>query len=226
MIERGHDAYTVPTTHLPPRELWLFNPIEERELLPTPLDNRGLVDMMGLIALMKSTVEQGYDWKSSFTDEHHLQWPDRWYERSMTADMSPHVFRNLAISKVRVPRVFHNWVHRITEPPPLPSEEVMHYRIDAQRVAVELFREVKNSKTAARRRRLGEDGLEELLIQRFDSFALKFEHAKQAPREFQLLDYDHYALNDTSDMVRIGTKLGRFAVTASATNRVKRAVAA
>lgn len=219
------EAFTPPTTHLPPRELWLFNPKKEA-LLETPLDERGLVDMIGLIALMKTTVQPGYEWNSQFVDEHHLQWPDRWYPRGEVNLDTPHVFRNLAISKVMVPRVFHNWVHRVTEPPIMPDPEVMNYRIDAQRVAISLFRAVKNVKTTARKRGLDDEGLEKLLVQRFDSFSTTYEKAKQTPREFQLLDYGKYELNNVHDMVLIGTKLGKFTVTASATDRVKRPVAA
>lgn len=211
--------------HLPPRELWRHDPLTE-ELLPTPLDERGLVDVSALISLMKSTVEPGYDWHSSFVDVHHLQWPDRWYPRDEQLDRSAHSFRNLAISKVHVPRVFHNWVHRITEPPLMPSEEVMQYRIDAQRVAIALFRSVRNAKTTARRQQLSDEQFESLLVQRFDSFASAFDTAKQMPRQFQLLEYGNYELATTADMLRIGTKLGKHAVIASATNRVKRAVAA
>lgn len=225
MHPSGYESYQhTPTMYLPPRRLWLFDPTKEPELLPTPVDERGLVDMIGLIALMKTTVAPGYDWASPFVDEHHLQWPNRIYEKG--DEYSPHSFRNLAISKVRVPRIFHNWVHRITEPPPVPSEEVMRYRIDVQRVAIALFQEVKNSKTAARRQGLDDEGLEQLLIKRFDSFATHFEAAKQIPKEFQLIDFEHQELQTTADMVRIGTKLGRFSIVATATNMVKRPIAA
>lgn len=108
----------------------------------------------------------------------------------------------------------------------MPDSDVMQYRIDAQRVAISLFQEVKNSKSAARRQHLDEAGLERLLIRRFDSFATKFEEAKQTPKEFQLLDYENYQLRTVNDMVRIGTKLGRFSIVASATDRVKRPIAA
>lgn len=225
MAGQGNERYTPPSTFLPPRELWLHDPVSEG-LLPTPTDERGLVDTDALIALMKTTVAPGYDWRSPFTDVHHLQWPDRWYPRDEQSLETPHVFRNLSISKVVVPRIFHNWVHRITEPPVMPDDEVMSYRIDAQRVAVSLFQEVKNSKTAARRTGLDDAGLERLLMRRFDSFSEKFEQAKQIPREFQLLNYERYPLETVEDMLAIGTRLGRFAVIASATNRVKRPIAA
>lgn len=75
MAGSGHEYSHAPTIHLPPRELWLFDPSTETELLPTPLDERGLVDMVGLIAVMKTTIAPGYEWTSPFTDEHHLQWP-------------------------------------------------------------------------------------------------------------------------------------------------------
>ena len=221
MLTGGLIEHT-PSIHLPPRDLWLHDPYTS-EALETPLDSRGLVDMLGLIALMKTTVAPGYEWSSAFVDVHHLQWPDRWYGRDETNEDSPQVFRNLAISKVYVPRVFHNWVHRITEPPPLPSEEVMHYRIDAQRVALSLFSDVRTPKVMARHKKLGEAGLEELLVERFDRFSEKFEYAKQAPQEFQLLDYSHYELRTVDDMVQIGTRLGKFALAASATRLVRQA---
>lgn len=227
MSERGYISNAAPIMHLPPREVRLFDPNLNEGKIPTPIDERGLVDMLGLISVMRSTVESEYDWASAFSDEHHLQWPDRWYPKSDEgSEYSANIFRNLAISKVIVPRVFHNWVHRITEPPPMPSEEVMRYRIDAQRVALALFKEVRSAKTVARHRHMGEEGLEELLTERFDTFAHYFEKAKQTPREFQLLEYENYSLRDTTDMVHIGTKLGKFAVTASATDRVRRAIAA
>lgn len=227
MERAGFEDSRMPSIHLPPRDLWLFDPTSTNELLQTPLDERGLVDPSALIALMKSTVDPEYKWQSSFTDIHHLQWPDAWYERTDSpVPDSPHVFRNLAISKLRVPRVFHNWVHRITEPPPLPSDEVMKYRIEAQSVAIALFRQVRNSKAAVRKQQLGDGALEELLIRRFDAFAETFETAKLTPREFQLINYSQEPLHDTHDMVRIGTKLGRFTITASATDRVRRKMAA
>jgi hypothetical protein len=175
---------------------------------------------------MKTTVEPDYDWHSTFVDIHHLQWPDRWYKRTSDSEWSPHIFRNLAISKLQVPRVFHNWVHRTTEPPEMPSEEVMRYRIEAQRIALSLFREVKHAKTANRRLGMDEEALSLRLTERFDAFASIFEQAKQMPSEFQLLPFENFQLRTTEDMNRIGTKLGRFAVVSSATDRVKRRLAA
>lgn len=225
MEDGGFKTDVLASLHLPPRELWLFNP-EVDGKLPTPIDERGLVDTPTLINLMKLTVEPGYNWQSQFVDVHHLQWPDRWYPRSNQNEDSPHVFRNLAVSKVIVPRVFHNWIHRTTEPPAMPSEEVMQYRIDAQRVAIALFRSVRSAKTAARRQKLDETQFESLLTQRFDGFASTYETARQMPKEFQLIDYANHELETTADMLRIGTKLGKHAIITSATDRVKRAVAA
>jgi hypothetical protein len=219
-FEHGHSSI-----HLPPRELWRHDPFVD-EPLPTPVDRRDLVDTEALIHLMKTTVEPEYDWHSSFTDIHHLQWPDRWYERVNDGEWSPQVFRNLAISKLQVPRVFHNWIHRITEPPIMPKEEVMRYRIDAQRVAMSLFREVKHAKTANRRLGMDDEALSRRLMERFDTFASMFEKAKEMPVEFQLLPFDNFELRTPEDMNRIGTKLGKFAVVSSATDRVRRRLAA
>jgi hypothetical protein len=219
------EQYKLPSAFLPPQELWRYNPYRE-EPIPTPLDERGLVDVAKLIHQVKATIEPHYDWHSSFSDIHHLEWPDRWYENLSDGKVNPHQFRNLAISKIYIPRIFHNWVHRITEPPPPPDEEVMRYRIEAQHVAMVLFRTVKHSKTLARKRNLSDEQLEDLLTERFENFSTTFELAKQTPKPFQLLDFEEYELRDIYDMVHIGTELGKFAVAATMTRTIAQPLAA
>lgn len=225
-MERRADALNaLPSAFLPPPETWLHNPYTD-DLLPTPLDERGLVDTAKLIKQVKATINPNYTWPSPFSDDHHLQWPDRWYENTPEATVNPHQFRNLAISRIYAPRMFHNWVHRITEPPRKPSEEVMHYRIDAQQVALILFRTVKHSKILARKRHLSDIQLEDLLTERFENFATSFELAKRTPKPFQLLDFESYELKTIDDMVRIGTELGKFAVVAMTTRAITTPLAA
>jgi hypothetical protein len=126
---------------LPPRDVWLLDP--ERERIATPTDERGLVVVPSLIAAVRKTIRPEYRWTAPY-DIHHFQWPDAWYPYYPGIDRAnPHQFRELSIHKGLVPREFHNWLHRITIPPPVPSHEVMFYRVEAWDVARALFGEVQ-----------------------------------------------------------------------------------
>lgn len=208
-----------PSLFLPPPELRLHHPKRDG-LIPTPLDNRGLVDTSELIHTIKSTVEPGYDWPSPFNDNHHLQWPSNLYSSTPDSQLDPQEFRNLAISQIRVPRTFHNWVHRITEPPPMPSEEVMRYRIESQRVALSLFQAIRVSKNLTRKEIIPEEALEKALIKRFDDFTTSLERARSLPEEFQLIDLSDYEPRDYEDMFALGARLGKLASAACVRRQV------
>lgn len=195
---------------LPPRELQRFT-LGHDEKLQTPLDDYGLVDVSELIYQVKKTVDPSYTWDSPFNDVHHIQWPSRQYQYLPHSQVNPQEFRNLSISKIYTPRVFHNWVHRITEPPPPPPIEVMYYRTEAQRVAIALFRTVRAGKGLKRRKGLNETELESRLIQNFDEFSNRLEIARTIPAEFQLLDIHDYAPKSFEDMFKIQSQLGKLA---------------
>lgn len=197
---------------MPPHELRLHNPKRDG-LLPTPVDERGIVDVKKLITNVKATIEPEYRWKSLTNDVHHLQWPSNRYADAPDADLDPQEFRNLAVSKLIVPRVFHNWTHHITEPPPVPSDEMMHYRIEAQRVAIELFQTIRSSRFDSRDKSLTDEELEQRLIRHFETFSTKLELARLAiPSEFQLIDFTDYQPKDYHDMYKISSKIGRAAL--------------
>lgn len=200
---------------LPPLERRLYDPRTDG-LIQTPLDYRGLVDAEALVEVVRQTVDPDYDWPSSFSDIHHLQWPNRWYENDRNAQVNPSEFRDLAISKVYVPRVFHNWVHKITEPPPMPKPEVMYYRTEAQRVALALFRTARAGKTVTRIKNISEAKLEHRLIEYFDDFSSQVEVARTMPRDYQLIDFTEYYPRDYDDMFELGARLGRLATRAAA----------
>ncbi len=103
---------------LPPRDVQLHDPRRDG-LLETPLDERGLVDLDRLVDLARATVSPEFGWESRENDVHHLQWPRRHYDiAGAMVDVETQVFRNLVNRKAYVPRIFHNWVHYITAPPP------------------------------------------------------------------------------------------------------------
>lgn len=98
-------------------------------LLETPNHN-GVVDHEALIALMRTQVDPDYRWEAPFFDEHHLSWYAALYEgpRHSNPELA-HQFRELPTNKLWVPRQFHNFIHTITAPPPVPKPEVMREKI-------------------------------------------------------------------------------------------------
>jgi len=224
----GFNAKNPQRTDIPPPEVWLRNPGLQQ--LETPLDDRGLVDFEALVKLVRGTVDPAYDWSSPFNDRHHLQWPRRFYVDAPDDKPNPAEFRHLGIGMVRVPRLFHNWTHLITEPPAMPSFEVMQYRIDAQRVAVSLFEKVREIKRSSRARDLGQEAyrafLTEQLYRGFDDFSHQFEIARHQPVEFQPVDYGDLELNDPADMVNIADIVAKKAIYRCAVRDICELVAA
>lgn len=201
--------------NLPPENMRLLRPNERIE---TILDNRGLVDLRATVEAVKATVRPEYNFvaASGFPDDHHLQWPRKWYAADSSGGGVIAEFDDLAISKARLPRVFHNWLHHVTVPPPIPSLEVMQYRVEAQRVALSLLSTVRNSKRRARaqkRQNMSEVLINDNLIQFVEEFVYKVEQAAEIPPEFQLVPLEEFrAVETADDMFRAGNALGRFAV--------------
>lgn len=209
----------IQSLNLPPPELRLISP-EYDGKIETPIDSRGLVDVPELIKQVRATVDPSYRWESQFNDIHHLQWPSKDYGSFLSIDTSPQIFRNLAISKLNAPRSFHNWTHKVTEPPPVPSAESMHYRTEAQRVTLALFKSVRTSKMLMRNKHISKEALQNRLIQNFDEFSLKLELAQSIPTEFRLVDVSNFTPRNTYDLLKIGAKLGKVATTPTFTDRL------
>ncbi len=214
-MEKEPSALCVrPFVHLPPQEYWLSNPAIEG-LIPTPLDSRGLVDAPALFQEVAKTVDPSYEWESAFNDPHHLQWPNRWYTNEIrdpiTKTANPQEFRNLAISKWILPRVLHNWIHRVTEPPPVPSDEVMFYRTEAQRVTTSLFMTVRDSTRLINSSSLTHRQIHAKLTPNYRQMSLQIKALQEVPAEFRLIDLDQYQSGNVRDMFKIESALGRYA---------------
>ena len=124
---------------LPPSEYWLINPA--RDQFETPTDERGIVDLKGLVTLGKTAVRETYVWDIHRTRDDHLCWPETAYRKLAwhLDDPLPVVFRNIPPNKVRLPLEFERWKHAITIPPDFPSLEVMRYYVDAWATARDLY---------------------------------------------------------------------------------------
>ena len=113
---RHRDPCGEPT--LPPEDVRLIDLSYLRcHKIPTPVDERGIVDTDRLIADVNATIDPSYRWSRQLSLD-HLYWPGTWYDGTSIGAR----FRQLTINKAIVPRVWENWKHAITEPPALPSE--------------------------------------------------------------------------------------------------------
>jgi hypothetical protein len=107
-----------------------YETFQREYLLKTPITDEGLVDHEALINLMRDQVDSDYHWAAPFHDEHHLNWYASLYEApSHSNPQLAHEFRELPVNKLWVPRQFHNFIHTVTAPSPVPSNEVMHQQI-------------------------------------------------------------------------------------------------
>lgn len=135
---------------LPPTELRAqgFRNLEEimQNRFPTPVDERGLVDVDLLIEMVKSTVHPNYRWPG-YSDRHHTLWPAYRYGivQTFVPELDAVAFRNLAINKIWVPRVFHNWTHIVTQEPEVPPEEIMQESIEEWAIVRDFFISVKET---------------------------------------------------------------------------------
>ena len=197
-----------PSPWLPPREKRLWN-IETEGKIETPLDNRGLVDLDLLVELGKQTVEPDYEWRSPFNDVHHLQWPGIAYKNESEIARE---FRELVGRKAYIPRRFHNWLHHITELPPLPSEEAMVHSIEAEHIAKAIAATVQLAVKLTRMKTIPEAKLEIELEKRFEIYTLYVENARLVPTEFQLLKIAEIEARNVDEMLAVNKQLGKRAL--------------
>ena len=191
---------------LPPRDACLWNK-NSNEKLPTPVDANGLTDLNKLVTLGKETVVEGFSWISPFNDIHHLQWPGIHYDNDIAM-----AFRELIQRKTYIPRLFHNWLHHITLPPPLPTEEVMRHAIQAERTARALASTAQLAVRLTRMPGIPEHKLLERLEQEFDNYTLYIENAREVPTEFQLLQLNEVEANSVDEMLAANRRLGKLAL--------------
>lgn len=176
--------------------------------LQTPLNTHGVVDLNELVSLGKQTVEDDYDWTSRLNDIHHLQWPGVFYENDELA----HDFRETIDRKALLPRQFHNWLHHITEPPPVPSEEVMRHIVDAERIVHALASTATLATRLTRMPFIPEAKRVARLEQEYDNYQLYAENAREIPEEFLRVSPRELSAGSIEEMLEISRRIGRRAL--------------
>ncbi len=213
---------------LPPRDAWLIRPGEK---IKTPTDDRGIILIDQLIKDVKETIDPSFEWQSELS-VHHIYWPDAWYVYDIAEDpvSNPAIFRNLPPNKALVTRVFENWLHVITMPPPVPDTEVMRYYTEAWLVARDLFKMVRKSiktEKLSRKRaeflaahpnvlppefngedKIGKEIMQEAFEKNFRGIDFQLKRQEHIPAEFRLVEFD-------GSLQSVGQTLGRLATSGS-----------
>lgn len=196
--------------NLPPLEVRLFN-TETDDMIETPLDERGLVDLDALVAVVKGTVVPEFNWASNQNTEHHLQWYERLYKEHDNPSLAVS-FRGLSNRRAYIPKMFHNWTHRITLPPPVPSEDAMFYSVEAQRVAIFLSRTASDALRLTRSKKFNDRTLQDKLDSAFEQYHIYLDNAREVPREFSLLKIEELEAKSVEEMLSFNRMLGRLAI--------------
>jgi hypothetical protein len=215
---------------LPPRDVWLFDPYAAANKLETPVDERGLIDPHTLIRAIKSTVEPSYSWPTDQLSVHHLYFHRDWYGYP-SAGPYARSFRELSVHKVLVPKIFENWVHLITNPADIPSQEVMQSRIESWSISRHLFKSVRSvvnweRRGVARERSIaegvielpaefnGEDEigkayLEDVINHHFKGLQIHMNRLEQVPPEFRFIEPNHDVTREQIKRQEFARQLGK-----------------
>lgn len=137
--------------HLPPPSvapiLEYYDPETKRVAseyqLEAPKDDRGVVKIVETVKLAMSLADPDYVWprEEPKPDEHHFVWERDWYHpRHFSGNRIPRDYRNIPFHMGYLPRQLHDFIHATIAPPPVPDFEVMRYRTESYRVALELFK--------------------------------------------------------------------------------------
>lgn len=185
-----------------------FRLVGNNFMIQTPTDDRGLVEIAEHIKLVKMTLSPGINWNYQSSNIHHFYWPAHLYNKANdNVQTQEIIFRNLPIHKGLLPIQFHNWMHRISEPPILPKPEVIEYRNESWFVANKLFQAVRKYKRQDRSLRkvylevsknpelADSDEIEiEILTDLYENFFSRYEKLHKElfniPKEFRLVDPD------------------------------------
>jgi hypothetical protein len=95
--------------------------------IDTPYDEYGIVDKRELLARVMGSVATNHIWKGTYEGPHHIMWPRYAYQMISPKSFRPRAthFRGSPSLKVILPRQLHDYLHIVTDPPVVPSNDVM-----------------------------------------------------------------------------------------------------
>lgn len=99
--------------------------IRAHDKIDTPLDEFGIPRRAELVRQVLGTLATEHWWSGGY-DVHHAAWPRSNYQDIKDSQLEVGaIYRGAGLLKVRLPRQLHNYVHRITNQPPVPDFAAM-----------------------------------------------------------------------------------------------------
>ncbi len=179
--------------------------------IDTPVDERGVADLDATVALGLRMVHPDYIWSPARVDTHHLQWPESFYSSAGEFTLGQE-FRELYGRRVNIPRQFHNWIHYITFPPPVPDPEVMRQSVRAEKIAVAVASTAALAMQLTRIPGIPDSKLSERLKEEHEKYLALLALAETVPSEFRLLDPSEQTAANIDAMLAANKQLGRMAL--------------
>lgn len=214
---------TLPPVHVRHSEF-----LVPRQIIHTPVDERGLVLVDELIDKVKDTVHPWYEW-SGPVNVHHFYWEEEKYPHIYeVGKTNPAHFRDLPIHKGLMFKSFHTWLELVTIPPEPPAQNVMSYRSEAWNVSTSLFDMARSTVQWERRARRRREALlqqdPQLFIKGFDGtdpigedymaevFERKFRGLEQHIERNERIPEEHRLIGLTGEPEQIARDLGKLVV--------------
>ena len=125
-----------------------FGGVNVDHKLATVLDEYGIPDRVKTMKEVLGSIAGKHVWTGDY-DLHHMSWPRTHYTQYADDDGTRLGinFRNAGSLRVVMPRQLHDYTHAVTEPPPVPSVDVMRqYALEHGQVG-RLYDTIKSAKS-------------------------------------------------------------------------------
>lgn len=139
-----------------------------REYIETPYDEFGIIDKRELFRRLLGSVSADFYWGGSYEGPHHLLWPRSNYTSGSAQPQRPlsERFRGAPSLRVIVPRDLHDWLHEATQPPRVPSRDVMWHHDHEQGQIMRLYDTIRH-RSLSKIHDMSHDQKEAYRLQRF-----------------------------------------------------------
>ena len=136
----------LPLVDLSPHLTIIDGRIRGVDRIGVPRDANGIPKRVEFLRDVLGTIATNHYW-TGYVDVHHLAWPGSDY-RGIQTDAEQSLgasYRGGAALKIRLPRQLHNYIHRISLEPPIPSIDVMQQWVLEQTQIDRLYNTIKHT---------------------------------------------------------------------------------
>ena len=175
--------------------------VRASDKIEVPLDEFGIPRRVELMRQVLATLETAHHWTGGY-DVHHLAWErDNYRHIILDGELIGASYRGCSSLKIIIPRQLHNYIHLVSEMPPVPEIEIMRqYALEHNQV-YRLHDTISLDSYVAfpELDRLPHEAKEELRLQSFQRKLVDMEDGKLnvMPDRAELLDLDLKAARQT-----------------------------